>query len=414
MMEFVETVIVGGGQAGLAMSFWLKQHGREHVILERARVAENWHSQRWDSLMFQFPNWSIGLPGQQYVGRDPDEFSTKDQICAFIDDYRTKIQAPVRTGINVLHLRPATSVGLYSLLTDHGELRARNVVVATGPYQRAEQLPISAAVPAGIEQLHASEYRSPGELPTGAVLIVGSGNSGCQIAEELAQAGRRVFFSIGRHRRVPRRYRDQDVFWWRRAIGDLDRTTGTTSEAERMPAPLVTGVNGGHDVDLRRYADNGTILLGRVLNISGGRAALSDDLEENLRRGDRTFVEFQRTVDKYVSEAGIDAPPPPDSIFDPAPTTALNEPVKEIDLRKASINSIIWSTGYAFDFGWIEIPIIDDRGRPVHQRGATNAPGLYFLGLPWLHKAKSSFLCGVGEDAAYLADQIVGVPEAAS
>ena len=309
----------------------------------------------------------------------------------------------------MLSLRPDAQAGRYVVLTDHGELKARNVVIATGPYQRPRVPQLSAGFPADVVQLHASEYRNPAALPSGAVLVVGSGGSGCQIADELVEAGRRVYLSVGRHRRFPRRYRGRDFFWWWRALGRHDRTVDDSPEARHMARPLITGVHGGYDIDLRRSAANGVRLLGHLLGISDGRAALAPDLEENLRRGDQAFADFQREADDYVSRTGIDVPQP-QSDQSHAYTTGAMEAPSVIDVRAAAIRSVIWATGYALDFDWVELPIFDERSEPVHRRGVTAAPGIYFLGLSWLYKRTSSFLCGVGQDARYLAERIAEEP----
>jgi putative flavoprotein involved in K+ transport len=402
MMERIETVVIGGGQAGLAMSYHLSQHGREHVVLERHRVAERWRTQRWDSLMFQFPNWSIELPGCSYAGSDPDGYSHKSEILAFLEGYASSIKAPVRTGVEARSLRRAPQPGRYLVSTDECVYEARNVVVATGPYQRPRIPAVAAGVGADVVQVHAGEYRNPGELPPGAVLVVGSGASGCQIAEELLAAGRPVFFAIGRHRRVPRRYRGHDVFWWRRALGHLDQKAEDTPREHRLPPPLVTGVGGGHDVDIRRYARDGMTLLGHVREIRDGRVVLADDLAESLAAGDRTFEAFTSAVDNYLGSRDADGGGVPGA----AEPGITPRHVDSVDLRASAIRSVVWATGYHLDFGWIDLPIFDARGEPVHHRGVTAAPGVYFLGLAWLHKVKSSFLYGVGEDAEYLAQRI--------
>jgi putative flavoprotein involved in K+ transport len=403
-MDKVETVVIGGGQAGLAMSYHLGQRGLEHLVIERARVAQRWRSQRWDSLMFQFPNWSVELPGRPYARGDPNAFSHKDQILGFLEDYATWIKAPLRTGVNVLRLREAAQAGRYLLSTDYGDVDAHNVVVATGPYQRPKVPAGSAAFPANLLQLHAGDYRNPSALPAGAVLVVGSGASGCQIAEELSESGRHVYFSVGRHRRLPRRYRGRDVFWWRRALGHLDQTVGAPY-AQRMPAPLVTGVRGGHDIDIRAYAAKGMTHVGKVLDVRDARVTLASDLDDNLKNGDQSFQEFTHAVDENVESFRIDAPREPGKASLDL-TKVTPETLSTIDLRAAGIRSIVWATGYSLDFGWIQLPVFDEQSQPIHRRGVTSSTGIYFLGLPWLHKAKSSFLYGVGEDAEYLANQI--------
>lgn len=400
MDESIETVVIGAGQAGLSLSYHLGVRGLEHVVLERARVAERWRSQRWDSLTFQFPNWSIGLPGKSYAGPDPEGFSSAAEVTAFIEQYARWINAPLRTGVEVHALR-ASKRGHYLVSTSAGQIEARNVVIATGPYQTPRVPALAAKFPRHIVQVHAADYRNTRQLPPGGVLVVGSGASGCQIAEELLVSGRDVLFAIGRHRRVPRRYRGRDVFWWRRALGLLDVTAADTPEDRRLPPPLVTGVGGGHDVDIRAYARDGMTLLGRLRDVADRRIALADDLETSLAGGDRALAEFTSAVDEHLLRhegSGI-AP------ARPAPGIASQSP-REIDTRASNITTVVWATGYRCDFQWIRLPIFDLRGHPIHHRGVTSIRGILFLGLAWLHKAKSSFLCGVGEDAEYLVEVI--------
>ena len=405
-----ETVIVGGGQAGLAQSYHLGRLGRPHVILERGRVAERWRSERWDSLMFQFPNWSLRLPGHEYRGADPEGFATRDEVVAFIERYRDAVDAPVRTGVRVDRVAPIG--GGFRLETTAGRIEAVNVVVATGPYQEPVVPAVRDAFPPGVAQVHSSGYRNPAQLPAGAVLVVGSGASGCQIVEDLLAAGRTVYLSAGRHRRYPRRYRGRDMFWWMERIGALDQTLDERPEARERPNPLVTGVGGGHDIDLRDYAASGVALLGRVLDVAGSRVRLADDLAALLAAGDESVAAFTRTVDAYIARAGIVAPVegPGDGVARPA----LPAGARELDLDAAGVTAVVWATGFKRDFAWIDVPVLDRDGEPVHRRGVTGCPGLYFLGLPWLHKLKSSVLCGVGDDAAHLAGCIAARAGAAT
>ncbi len=402
-----ETVIVGGGHAGLALSYHLGRLGRPHVILERGRVAERWRSERWDSLMFQFPNWSLRLPGQEYGGDRPDGFATRDEVIAFIERYRELVNAPVRTGVRVDRVRPMD--GGFRLETTGGEIDAANVVVATGPYQEPILPPLRHTLPPAVAQVHASSYRNPAQLPPGAVLVVGSGASGCQIVEDLLAAGRTVYFSVGRHRRYPRRYRGHDMFWWMERIGALDQTLEERPEARERPNPLVTGVGGGHDIDLRDYAAAGVTLLGHLQAVTGSQLHLADDLETLLAAGDESVGVFTRTVDAYIARssltAPVEAPPPVASLGGSAPVVSP-APIRELDLAASGIVAVVWATGFRRDFSWIDAPVFDERGEPIHRRGVTGCEGLYFLGLPWLHKLKSSVLCGVGDDAAHLADHI--------
>ena len=405
-MKRVDTIVVGAGQAGLAMSFHLRQRGREHLVLERARVAERWRSERWDSLRFQSPNWSIVLPGASLAAADPDGFASKDDVARFIEDYGARIGAPVMTSTAVSQLRRNGAADGFRLRTDAGLLCARNVVVATGPYQRPRRASWHRALPGAIAQVHASEYRNPQSLPAGAVLVIGSGASGCQIADELLAAGRRVFLSVGRHARVPRRYRGRDIFWWRLAMGDLDRTARETPPALRSPGPLLTGADAGYEIDLRRSARRGLILTGRTTGVADGTLVLADDLEMNLQSGDRYRRDVLARIDAFAARVGLGVGSPQRERAG-RPAAPMRGPDR-LDLAAQRIGAVIWATGYGFDFGWIDLPVFDAAGTPIHQGGASPARGLYFLGLPWLHSAKSSFLCGVGEDAARIAAMIDG------
>jgi putative flavoprotein involved in K+ transport len=400
-MEKVETLVIGAGQAGLSMSYHLGRGRMEHLVLERSRVAERWRSERWDSLTFQFPSWMLRLPGYAYDGPEPHGFMHRDGVVRFIEEYARRISPPIRCGSRVVALRPSPS-GRLLVETEGGTIEALNVVVATGPYQTPAVPSFGESLPPAVHQVAASRYSNPRALPPGNVLVVGSGGSGVQIAEDLAQEGRRVFLSVGRHRRVPRRYRGRDFGWWQEATGAADQTVD--SRSPRVQAPLLTGVNGGHDVDLRELARGGTTLLGSLGAISDGRLRFAPDLEDNLARGDETFAQFARSIDEYVRKEGLTAP----EATDRRPPAAPNLPaISELDLRAAGITSVIWATGYRYDFGWITCPVLDEDGVPVHQRGVTATPGLYFLGLPRQHKIKSSFLWGVGEDAGYLAEHIM-------
>ncbi len=400
--ERIETAIIGGGQAGLTMSHALSRLGRPHVVLERSRIAERWRTERWDSLRFQFPNWAMRLPDFHYTGDRPDEYPPRDDVVRFIEAYAAHIKAPVRTGVEVRSLRLGSDG--FRLDTGDGTLDAANVVIATGPYQKPLIPPASEGL-GGVFQIAANTYRNPGQLPAGAVLVVGAGASGCQIAEELHQAGRAVFLSVGPHRRAPRRYRGQDVIWWITAMGMDDRIA---DEAASRRAPLlISGAGGGRTVDLRCFAAEGMILLGRLLDAKDGVASFSDDLASNLAAGDETYAAFIRAADAHVAQHGLALPseagPGPNY---PEPRSVL-DPIGTLDLAAAGIGAVIWATGYSYAFDWIDLDIFEGpQRRPAHRRGVTSVPGAYFLGLPMLHKSKSSFLSGVGEDADYLADQI--------
>ncbi len=403
--ERIETVIVGGGQAGLAMSHHLGRLGREHVILERRRVAERWRSERWDSLCFQAPNWNMRLPGMDRDGADPDAFSTRDEVVAFLERYAGSIDAPIRCGVTAKRLRQKSGSSRLLVESSAGCFDTRNVVIATGPFQ------VPAANPVLCRKtlhLHSSQYRNPELLPPGAVLVVGAGNSGCQIAEDLRSADRRVYLSVSRHQRTPRRYRGKDCIWWNLALGDADRTL--EQRVSVQPSRLMTGVGGGYDLDLRRLAADGVVLLGRLLGGADGKITLAPDLCANLAQGDASLLALLRRCDDYIDRNGLDfaASDMPAALPDPR---EVCDPILTLDLNAAGISTIIWANGFRYDFDWIELPIFADcttsSGRvPRHARGVTSVPGAYFLGLPWLHKWKSAFLFGVGEDAEYLAGHI--------
>ena len=400
MRERVETVIVGCGQAGLAMSYHLGRLGREHIVLERGRIAERWRSERWDSLVFQSPSWTMRMPGYRYEGATPDAFMPRDGVVRFIEDYARLISPPIRCGIRVTSLERADS-GRLLVGTETFTVEADNVVVATGPFQSPAVPSFCTELGRSLYQVTANRYRNPGELPSGAVLVVGCGGSGYQIAEELVQAGRRVYLSVGDHPRVPRRYRGRDFASWHEVTGASDRIV--EGPAARARAPLLTGTDGGHDANPRELASRGAILLGRLQDICGGRLRFADDLEETLARGDDAYDIFTRAVDEYIEKHGftVAAPPERDRRHTAVPGIA------ELDAHHAGITSVIWALGYRYDFGWIRCHVLDPEGRPVHRRGVSEVPGVLFLGLHRLHKVKSAFLWGVGDDAAYLAEHIV-------
>ena len=404
-IEKIETVIIGGGQAGLAMSYYLGQLGREHVILERQRVAERWRSERWDSLTFQSPNWNIHLPGLAFQAADPDAFSSRDDILGFIESYAAFIHAPLRLGLAATTLRQTPDLSHLIVETQASLFEAKNVVIATGPFH----VPVDPLAFGGTAlHLHSSQYRNPQRLPPGAVLVIGSGNSGAQIAEELCSAGRRVYLSVSKHGRIPRRYRGKDYSWWYFALGDADTTVD--QRQNEQPSALITGVRGGDDLDLRRLAADGVVLLGRVLGGQSGRLTISPDLGENLARGNASLIEFTQRADEHIARNGLEFPTSERADV-PRNPKEVTDPVLTLDLAAAGISSIIWANGFRYDFNWIDLPIFANgtmsSGRvPEHKRGTTKVPGVYFLGLPWLYKRKSAFLHGVGEDAEYLAEQI--------
>jgi putative flavoprotein involved in K+ transport len=402
-IEHIDTLVIGGGQAGLVMSHMLGKRGREHLVLERNRIGERWRSERWDGLRFQFPNWSVRLPDFPFPHSDPDAFATNAEIVDFLAAYAEFVAPPIRCGVAVTALRAGAGGSGFIAETPHGSIAAENIVVATGPYQRPLVPPLFPA-DATMFQVHASGYRAPEQLPPGAVLVVGSGASGAQIAEELALAGRRVYLAVGRHRRMPRRYRGRDFIWWLQALGLYDMTVETRGPP--LPQPLITGACGGHTIDFREFAAHGVVLMGRAVALRDGVLEIAADLEQNLAAGDAALNAFLDLADRHVAEQNLDLPVEPaarEVTRDPA---CITEPIRRLDLQAAGITSAIWATGYAPGLDWMELPVLDAGGSPIHNHGISAVPGLYFIGLQWLAKMKSSFLSGVEEDAARLADHI--------
>jgi putative flavoprotein involved in K+ transport len=406
MREHHEVVVIGGGQAGLAMSAVLRQHGREHVVLERRRIGERWRSERWDSLRFQFPNWTLRLPEYVYAGDDPDGFAHYREILGMIEGYAARIRAPVREHSEVVGLAEDGDGGFVVSLSD-GSLLARRVVVATGPFQRPLVPSMAREVSPSVLQTDPTRYRGPGQLPEGAVLVVGSGASGCQIADELHSAGRRVFLSVSRHRRAPRRFRGKDIYYWMEKLGRFTQTIDTFPGRQWPPSTVVTGVAGGYDVNVRQMAADGVTVVGRVLGISGGTAGIKANANQVLDESDQAYAGFLAAAREFAAAAvheGLseDQPAPPSTL------PASIAEVDSLDLAKEKVRAIIWATGYSYDYGWLKLPVFDELGRPAQQRGVTRFPGLYFLGLHWMHTFKSGLLAGVGSDAGFLAEHMSG------
>ncbi|MBX9650792.1 MAG: NAD(P)-binding domain-containing protein [Xanthobacteraceae bacterium] len=401
--ERIDTLIIGGGQAGLVMSHRLKQRGLSHLVLERSRVAERWRSERWDGLKFQFPNWSVRLPDFPFPHTDPDAFASTAEIVTFIDAYAAFVAPPIRCGVEVTRLRRRDGATGFIAETAAGTIAANNVVVATGPYQRALIPNLLRDHP--VFQVHASRYRNPEQLPSGAVLVAGAGASGAQIAEELLRAGRRVYLSVGRHRRLPRRYRGRDLIWWLAEMG-IDQTPTAQRGASAL-GPVISGAYGGRTIDFRSYVACGMTLLGHLQAAHDGVIEVAPGLAQSLADGDLVYASFLNMVDGYIKLRGLDLPEEPEARVALPDPRCVAEPLQRLDLSAENIGAVIWATGYGVDFGWIDIPVKDANGEPVHQSGITDVPGLYFLGLPWLSKMNSSFLSGVGDDAAVLADHIL-------
>jgi putative flavoprotein involved in K+ transport len=398
----VETLIIGAGQAGLAMSEHLSRRGKPHIIVERHRIAERWRSERWDSLVANGPAWHDRFPSRKFSG-NPDGFATKDEIVDYFVGFAEQIGAPVRCGVEVGALRAKERGSGFRAETSEGVIEAANVVVATGPFQRPI---IPGLVPDDprITQIHSANYRNPAQLGEGAVLVVGAGSSGVQIADELRRAGRDVYLSVGPHNRPPRRYRGRDFCWWLGVLGEWDAKA--IAPGMEHVTIAVSGAHGGHTVDFRDLAARGVTLLGSTSGCKHGIIQLAPDLAKNIARGDANYLSVLEAADAYAARNGIELPQEPEAHQIGPEPACVTRPILELDLSAAGVRSIVWATGYALDFGWIKLDVFDATGRPVHQRGVAQIPGLYFLGLSWLSRRASAFIWGAWHDADHLANQI--------
>ncbi|MFQ8432215.1 flavin-containing monooxygenase [Amaricoccus sp. W119] len=400
-VERVEALVVGAGQAGVAMSEHLSNQGVPHLVLERSRIAERWRTGRWDSLVANGPAWHDRFPGLEFAG-DPDAFRPKEEVADYFVAYAEKIAAPIRCGVEVREVRRLEGRPGFRVETSEGVVEANYVVAATGPFQRPV-FPRIVPEGAGITQMHSADYRGPGQLPEGAVLVVGAGASGAQIAEELLEAGRRVFIAIGPHDRPPRRYRGRDNVWWLGVLNKWDMEAPPTTDHVTF---AVSGAHGGQTVDYRRLAERGMTLLGRAGSFRDGVMTFEPGLAANLATGDANYLSVLDEADAYVARNGLDLPEEPEArIMAPDPDCVTN-PILSLDLAAEGITSIVWATGYALDFGWLKVDAFDEQGRPDHQRGVSAEPGIYFLGLPWQSRRGSSFIWGVWHDAKFVADHI--------
>ncbi|WP_207456296.1 MSMEG_0569 family flavin-dependent oxidoreductase [Azospirillum sp. SYSU D00513] len=401
-------IVVGGGQAGLSASWHLKQKGIEHAVLEKHRSGHSWRSERWDSFCLVTPNWQCQLPGFPYPGADPHGFMKKDEIVAYLDAFVERLRPPLMEGVTVSSLRREED-GLYRLRTSAGETSADNVILAVGGYHIPNIPRLAERLPDGIAQVHSSRYRNAAQLPEGAVLVVGSGQSGCQIAEDLHLESRRVHLSVGSAPRCPRVYRGRDAVDWLHDMGHYDMPVEKHSLKEKVRRNAnhyVTGRDGGREIDLRKFATEGMRLYGRLDTLAEGRVTFEPNLTRNLDNADAVYNGIRAAIDKHIREQGIDAPiDPPYS----APWAPDGDPL-ELDLAAEGIRSVVWCTGFRSNFGWVEVPVFDGAGQPVHRRGVTGSPGLYFLGLPWLHTWGSGRFSGVARDAGHVVDRIAARP----
>ena len=398
-------IIIGGGQAGLSASYYLQQQDIDHLVLEKSTLTNAWRTQRWDAFCLVTPNWQCTLPGYPYAGDDPHGFMKKDEIIAYLDGFIEMVNAPCRTGVTVQRVKPRAQGG-YLVHTSDGEVTADQVVVASGGYQVPIIPRLAERVPAEIEQIHSEQYRNADLLPAGNVLVVGSGQSGAQIAEDLHLAGRKVFLAVGDAPRCARFYRGRDVVEWLHDMKYYDISVDKHPLREGVrdnTNHYLTGRDGGRDIDLRRFATEGMELFGLLSGLEGSILQFAPDLTRKLDAADAVYERINRSIDKYIEENAIDAPAgePYQPVWQPEAER------EQLDLSTAGITSIIWCIGFAPDFRYVEASVFDGHGHPVHQRGVTAQTGLYFLGLPWLHTWGSGRFSGIAQDAEYLAEQIV-------
>ncbi|MDO9084879.1 MAG: NAD(P)-binding domain-containing protein [Anaerolineaceae bacterium] len=409
MNNFYDTIIIGGGQAGLSSSYYLKKQNQDHIVLEKADASANvWRTDRWDSFTLLTPNWTFQLPGAEYSDQNPNGFMPREEIISRFDHYIKQYQLPVQYQTQANAVELSTEVGRYSVNTDHSVLYANNVIIATGLFQKPKIPTFQHSISKDILQLHSGHYRNPQSLPPGAVLVVGSGQSGCQIVDELLENDRKVYQSIGSAGRAPRRYRGKDVFEWLNLAGFFDQPVSKlpSPKAKFNANPQVSGRNGGKALNLHQFAHDGVVLLGHLKHADDQQIFLATDLKENLAKADKFEKELVKMIDQHIETSGLDAP-----IEElPELMDGFDMPeITELDLKAAGIKTIIWAGGYSFDFSLVHLPVFDSDGYPIQERGVTAYSGLYFLGLPWLYKQKSGLLLGVGEDAEYIVSIISGV-----
>ncbi len=401
--ESIDVVVVGAGQAGLSVSYYLRSFGVEHVVLERGVVAESWRSQRWDSFTLVTPNWMTRLPGHLLAAGTGADFICWDAVVGMLERFAAGL--PVREDVDVLSV--AEGDRGYRVTTPGGEISARAVVIAGGG-QRVPVIPaLAARLPAELHQYDAARYRNPAGLPPGAVLVVGSGQSGAQIADELAAAGRDVLLATSRVARVPRRYRARDVHEWSVELGLYDQATELVTDPGefREPHPMLSGARGGHTLALQQLARGGVRLLGRLVDAGDTKLTFAADLPENMQYADQRAAGFRRAVDAYLARAGMAAAPPD---TDPAELSvpAIPDAPLALDTQAEGITSVVWCTGFGPDAGWVNVPVLRADGFPVHNRGITASPGLYVAGYPWLSTRGSGILYGVAADSARIAQHI--------
>lgn len=402
-VEKIDTLVVGAGQAGIALSEHLGKYDVPFLVLEKNRIAEAWRTSRWDALVTNGPVWHDRFPNLEFSGNAPDEFVGKDRVAGYIEEYADLVNAPVRTGVEVLKAEPFKDRAGFRVETTMGVIEATRIVAATGAFQQPVIPPVVPQA-ANVEQIHSAQYRNPDQLVDGAVMVVGAGSSGAQIADELNRAGRKVFLSVGPHDRPPRRYRGRDFVWWLGVLGLWD--LAAQEPGTEHVTISVSGAYGGRTMDFRRLASEGVTLLGRTESFSNDVLNFANDVRKNVDAGDDNYAQMLDAADAYVASMGLDLPLDPEARRTWPDPESLTDPLLNLDLKAMGVTTIIWATGYKQDFSWLKVDAFNEKGAPIHQRGVSKEPGVYFLGLPWQSRRGSTFLWGVWHDAKFVADQI--------
>lgn len=399
--EQIDTVVIGGGQAGVAMSEHLGTLNIAHVVLEKARIAEAWRSRRWDSLVANGPCWHDRFPGMEFSAT-PESFVHHDQVADYFEAYAKKINAPIYTEVEVLKVSKKEQSLTYQIETSQGKIEAQRVVIATGPFQKA-MIPAIAPKDEKLYQIHSDQYKNPEQLPEGNVLVIGAGSSGVQIADELNRAGKQVFLSVGKHERPPRRYRGRDNVWW---LGVLGGWEAEKPDNGPLKGFAVSGAQGGHTVDFKKLVQQGITLLGMTKVFDDGKVSFQADLADNIHQGEENYLKLLDEADAFIANSGLDLPEDPEARILLDDPECVKNLILELDLAQQNITSIIWASGFGYDYDWLELDIFDDNKKPKHKQGITNQAGIYFLGLPYLTGRGSSFIWGVWHDAKRIADHI--------
>lgn len=402
-----DVIVIGAGHAGLAVSYRLKETGIDHAVLERGRIGQTWRTQRWDSFRLNSPNWANDLPGMPFHPDRPDAFESNDTLVAFLEDYAERFDLPVRTGCEVTSVREAGDG--FELETSDGMFEAEAVVCASGCLNRPRVPECADDAPDDVMNLSAADYDSPADLPDGAVLVVGSAQSGCQITEDLLEAGRDVYLSTSKVGRIPRRYRGRDVFEWLRDMKFFDMRPEDLEDpaAQYAPQPQISGTRGGHTLSLQVLARRGAVLVGRVQDFDGSRALLGHTVPDAIAHADKISAKITGAIDGFIEESGRTAPASEDDPHvPPMPDLGGSDEWSELDLVQHDIQAIIWCTGFDADWSWMDVDAFDANGEPAHEDGIASVPGLYFIGFPWLTTRKSGIIHGVLEDSERIADHI--------